>query len=157
MNEKGKYTYDWPRPMVSADALVFAVSGGKAKVLLIKRGHYPFEGQWALPGGYIGMEEDLEDTAVRELEEETGLTNVKLQQLAAFGTPGRDPRGRMITIVFWGITDKIHKVKGGDDAAQAKWFDIEKLPRPLAFDHEEVLALAIKNLKKKKIYRENVK
>jgi len=152
MNKKGKYTYDWPRPMISCDAVVFAFSGGKAKVLLIKRGHYPFEGQWAIPGGFIGMEEELHDTAVRELAEETGLTGVKLQQLAAFGTVGRDPRGRMITVVFWGIAEQASKVKGADDAAQAKWFDIDKLPKPLAFDHEEVLEITIKKLKKEKIY-----
>lgn len=157
MNKKGKYTYDWPRAMVSCDALVFAVTESKTHVLLIKRGHYPFKGQWAIPGGYIEMEEELHNTAVRELEEETGLIGVELKQLITMGTIGRDPRGRMITVVFWGITDKTLDVKGGDDAAEAKWFDIEYLPKNLAFDHEQVLEMAIKKLKKKKICRKDIR
>jgi 8-oxo-dGTP diphosphatase len=150
MNKKGKYTYDWPRAMNSCDALVFAVSGETPQVLLIKRGHYPFQGQWAVPGGYIDMDEELHDTAARELQEETGLTGIKLRQLITMGTVGRDPRGRMITVVFYGVIDKAVQVKGGDDASDAKWFDM--LPHPLAFDHEQVLEIAIKKLKKKKIF-----
>jgi len=148
MNTKGKYVYDWPRPMVTVDAAVFTFSGDKARVLLINRGNEPFKGKWALPGGFVGMDEELEDAVVRELAEETGLATVRLEQMRTFGTVGRDPRGRMITIVFMGIAKEDQTtIKAGDDAAQAQWFDIEKLPKDLAFDHNEVVRFAIEKLK----------
>ncbi len=150
MNTKGKYVYDWPRPMVTADAAVFTFSGDKAKVLLINRGNEPFKGKWALPGSFVGMDEELEDAVVRELAEETGLATVRLDQMRTFGTVGRDPRGRMITIVFMGIAaEGQDKIKAGDDAAQAQWFDIEKLPENMAFDHNEVIKFAIEKLGRK--------
>ena len=145
MAEKQKYVYDWPRPMLTVDAVVFDTSGNIPKVLLIKRGNEPFKGKWAFPGGFVDMDEELEDAAARELAEETGLTGVKLQQLRAFGKCGRDPRGRNISVVFIGIT-KNTRVKGGDDAAEAKWFDIDKLPS-MGFDHNDVVMIAIKRLK----------
>ena len=147
MAKKGKYVYDWPRPMVTVDAAVFTFSGDKARVLLINRGKEPFKGKWALPGGFVDMDEELEDAIVRELAEETGLTTVQLEQMRTFGTVGRDPRGRMITIVFMGIaTEGQDKIKAGDDAAEAQWFDIEKLPSNMAFDHDEVVRFAIEKL-----------
>ncbi len=150
MAEKGKYVYDWPRPMVTVDAAVFTFSDDKDKVLLINRGNEPFKGKWALPGGFVGMDEELEDAVARELEEETGLATVQLEQMRTFGTVGRDPRGRMITIVFMGIaTEGQTKIKAGDDAAQAQWFDIENLPKEMAFDHDEVVRFAIENLGKR--------
>lgn len=149
MAEKGTYTYDWPRPMVTVDAIIFATSQNATKVLLIQRGHDPFKGQWAFPGGFVDMDEDLHIAAARELAEETGLTNINLQQLHTFGKPHRDPRGRNITIAYIGI------IKGnppnptpGDDAADAKWFDIENPPEKLSFDHKNVLKVAITWLKK---------
>ena len=149
MAEKGKYVYDWPRPMVTVDAAVFTFSGDKARVLLINRGNEPFKGKWALPGGFVGMNEELEDAVARELEEETGLATVQLEQMRTFGTVGRDPRGRMITIVFMGIATRGQDmIKAGDDAAQAQWFDIEKLPEDMAFDHNEVVRFAIEKLVK---------
>ncbi|MGA2914759.1 MAG: NUDIX hydrolase [Sedimentisphaerales bacterium] len=144
MAEKQKYIYNWPRPMLTVDAVVFDVSGDSPKVLLIKRGNEPFKGLWAFPGGFVDMDEELEIAAARELAEETGLTGVKLTQLQAFGKCGRDPRGRNITVAFIGIT-KNTKIKGGDDAVEAKWFDIDKLP-PMAFDHNDVAAIAIEKL-----------
>jgi len=154
MVKKRKYIYDFPRPMVTVDAIVFAFFKSKVKLLLIKRKHEPFEGKWALPGGFVDLNEELEDAVVRELAEETGLTDVPLQQLHTFGKCGRDPRGRQITIAFMGIAKKVlNKVKAGDDAAKAKWFDIEKLPGNLAFDHNEVAEFAITKLKSKAIYR----
>ncbi|MFA5293396.1 MAG: NUDIX hydrolase [Phycisphaerae bacterium] len=146
MAEKGKYIYDWPRPMVTVDAIVFDVSGSKPKVLLIKRGNEPFKGQWAFPGGFVEMDEELEIAVARELAEETGLTGVKLEQFYTFGRCGRDPRGRNITVAFIGTTKKT-EIKGGDDAAEAKWFEIDALPENMAFDHKDVAALAIKKLK----------
>ena len=148
MNTKGKYIYEWPRPMVTADALVFAHSGGKTRVLLIKRGNEPFKGKWAVPGGFVNMDEELEDAVVRELAEETGLTGVQLEQMRTFGTLDRDPRGRVITIVFMGIVkEEQMKVEAGDDAAEAQWFDIDELPEDMAFDHNEVIRFAVGKLK----------
>ncbi len=148
MNTKGKYIYDWPRPMVTVDAAVFTHSGVKSRVLLIKRGNEPFKGKWAVPGGFVNMDEELEDAAVRELAEETGVTGVKLEQMHTFGTVGRDPRGRQITIVFLGIaTEDQTTIEAGDDAAEAQWFDIEKLPKDLAFDHNDVVKFAVGKLK----------
>jgi len=148
MDKKGRYIYDWPRPMVSVDIAVFTFSQDAARLLLIKRGNEPFKGRWALPGGFVDMDEELEDSAARELAEETGLEGVSLQQLHTFGNVGRDPRGRQITIVFTGIaTEGQDKIKAGDDAAEAKWFDIEKLPEDLAFDHDKITKFAIEKLK----------
>jgi len=149
MAKKGKYVYDWPRPMVTVDAVVFTYSGDRAKVLLINRGKEPFKGKWALPGGFVDMDEELEDAVLRELEEETGLTGVRLEQMRTFGTVGRDPRGRMISIAFIGIATKGQDtIKAGDDAAEAQWFDIEILPDNMAFDHNEVIKFAIEKLSK---------
>ena len=148
MAVQGKYTYDWPRPMVTVDAAVFRRSAGGWQLLFIRRNNEPFAGKWAFPGGFVDMDEELEDAIVRELAEETGLTGVHLEQLHTFGKVGRDPRGRQITIVFMGIVDESQsQVKGGDDAAEARWFDIDELPEDLAFDHDNVAKFAIKRLK----------
>lgn len=146
MIEKGKYVYNWPRPMVTVDVAVFdiSISDNKPKILLIKRGNEPFKEQWAFPGGFVEMDEELEEAAARELAEEAGLTGVKLEQLRTFGKCGRDPRGRNITIVFIGIA-KNTKIKGGDDAADAQWFSIDDLPQ-MGFDHNDVADAAIKKL-----------
>jgi 8-oxo-dGTP diphosphatase len=157
MVEKGKYVYDWPRPMVTVDAIVFGFLAGKARLLLINRGNEPFKGQWALPGGFVGIDEELEAAAARELAEETGLEGVALQQMHTFGRCGRDPRGRQITVAFMGIVEGgAQKVKAGDDASDARWFDIAALPKDLAFDHNEVAKFAIAKLKTKSAYRQQV-
>ena len=154
MAKKGKYIYEWPRPMVTVDAVVFGFFGTKAKLLLVNRRNEPFKGKWALPGGFVGIDEELEDAVARELEEETGLVDVPLEQIYTFGRCGRDPRGRQITVVFMGMTTKgKNKIKAGDDAAKVRWFDIDKLPMDLAFDHNEVAKFAIARLKKKRLYR----
>src|SRR4030042_7057845 len=106
MAKKGKYVYDWPRPMVAADAAVFGFFAGKAKLLLVNRKRNPFKGKWCLPGGFVNLDEELGDASARELAEETGLTGVKLKQLHAFGKVGRDPRGRVITVTFTGIAGR---------------------------------------------------
>ena len=149
MAKKGNYVYDWPRPMVTVDAVVFTYRADKAKVLLINRKDKPFKGKWALPGGFVGMDEELEDAAARELAEETGLAGVQLKQMHTFGKVGRDPRGRVISITFMGIAAKEQSmIKAGDDAAEARWFDIDKLPNNMAFDHNEVLKFAMKKFEK---------
>jgi len=154
MAKQGKYVYDWPRPMVTVDAAVFSLTDGKARLLLINRKHEPYQGQWGVPGGFIEMDEELEDAVARELEEETGLKGVPLEQMHTFGTVGRDPRGRQITVVFMGIAGEGQtEVRGGDDAADARWFDIDCLPENLAFDHDAVIRVAIATLKHKKAYR----
>jgi 8-oxo-dGTP diphosphatase len=157
MAEKGKYIYEWPRPMVTADAAVFAFLDGKAKLLLVQRKHKPYVDHWALPGGFIEMDEDLADAAARELAEETGLTGVALESLATFGTPGRDPRGRVITVVFTGIAKgDTEQIKAADDAAAVEWFDIESLPG-MAFDHDAIARRAIARLKRTRAYREQMR
>ena len=158
MAEKGKYIYAWPRPMVAADAAVFGFFAGKAKLLLVNRRNEPFKGQWCLPGGFVDIDEELDDAVARELAEETGLKGVKLEQVHSFGKCGRDPRGRVITVTYMGIVQEgVDKVKAGDDAAKAEWFDIDKLPKKLAFDHNDVVKFVIKNLKRRKVYKLNVK
>ena len=129
--------------MVTVDALVFTLADAGPRVLLVKRGSEPFKGQWALPGGFVDMDEELHDAAVRELAEETGLTGVKLEQMYTFGTVGRDPRGRQITVCFLGIVRGAVAVKGGDDASEAEWWDVGALPQSLAFDHAEVIAMGL--------------
>ena len=165
MAKKGKYVYDWPRPMVATDVAVFGFFTDKAKrrkpswkLLLVKRKYGPFKGKWCLPGGFVNLDEELETAAARELAEETGLARVRLEQIHAFGGVGRDPRGRVITVTFMGIVRKGQKsIKAGDDAAKARWFDIGKLPKDLAFDHNEVVRFAIEKLKKRKIYRHHIR
>lgn len=150
MAEKGKYIYEWPRPMVTVDAVVFKRSQGKITLLLIKRKNEPYEGKWAFPGGFVEMDEELENAVVRELAEETGLKDIDLEQMHTFGKIGRDPRGRQITIAFIGFTDENNaNIKAGDDAADAEWFDIDDLPQNMAFDHDDVTKFAIERLKDK--------
>jgi len=132
--------------MVTVDAAVFLLSEGKAKVLLIKRKKEPFKGKWAFPGGFVEMDEELEEAVARELAEETGLCGVKLEQMRTFGTCGRDPRGRQISIAFMGMVEgEQPKIKAGDDAEEVRWFDVEQLPE-MAFDHNEMANMAIKKL-----------
>jgi 8-oxo-dGTP diphosphatase len=152
MATKGKYIYDWPRPMVSVDAVVFGFFKTGAKLLLVNRGNEPFKGKWCLPGGFVEIDEELEDAVARELAEETGLVNVTLEQMRTYGNVGRDPRGRQITIVYMGIaTEGLDKIRAGDDAAEVQWFDIDKPPKDMAFDHNEVVKYAMGKLKRKNV------
>jgi len=147
MAKKGRYVYEWPRPMVTVDAVVFLMSRAGPKVLLIKRAKEPFAGKWAFPGGFVEMDEELKDAVTRELAEETNLTGVKLEQMHTFGTCGRDPRGRQITIAFVGkVGPDNATLKAGDDAAEAAWFEVDRLPE-MAFDHNEVAKMAIEKMR----------
>jgi len=139
------YTYEYPRPSLTVDAVIFRQQGDSYEILFIQRGRSPYEGNWALPGGFVNMDETLEDAIARELEEETSLKNLSLNQLHAFSTPGRDPRGHTISVVFWGIVSNKQTIKAGDDAREARWFSLDHLPE-LAFDHNEIVEMAVKKL-----------
>ncbi len=140
------FTYRYPRPMVTTDIVVFKKDAKGVKILLIERGNPPFEGQWALPGGFVDENEALKTAALRELKEETQLEGIELSQLHTFGNPGRDPRGHCISIVYMGwLTDEKQQVAAGDDAKEVRWFPINDLPQ-LVFDHKEIIALAITKL-----------
>lgn len=147
MAVKGTYTYDYPRPAVTTDCVIFGYDGKELKVLLIERGIEPFKGCWAFPGGFLNMDEDALAGARRELKEETGLENAFIEQFHTFSEPGRDPRGRVITIAHYALV-KIQEVEGGDDAAQARWFPIGEVP-PVAFDHDRILRMAMSRLKER--------
>ena len=138
------FTYEYPRPCVTTDCLIFKKMESTWRLLLIKRGNEPFKGCWALPGGFLEMDEDLITCAARELQEETGLTGISLQQLCAFGAPNRDPRHRTISIAFWGVDNTQQQAIGSDDAVQARWFALDQLPN-LAFDHELIIQKALSN------------
>lgn len=136
------YIYEYPRPAVTADVIILRRINNTDFVLLIERKHPPYEGMWALPGGFLEMNETLEETALRELQEETGITGIELKQFHTFSKVNRDPRHRTITTVFIGYADeKTMTPKAGDDAANIKWFALNELP-PLAFDHGMVMEMA---------------
>ena len=152
---EGSYTYKFPRPTVTVDVVVFGLDMNQSpptlNVLLIKRGRpgTPFEGCWALPGGFVGQNEDLEVAARRELVEETHAECSYIEQLATFGKPGRDPRGHVISVAYMAMvrTDAV-TVEGDDDASEAAWFPVSELPQ-LAFDHDDIMAEATKRLRSK--------
>lgn len=137
------YTYDYPRPTVTADAAVFRDNGSGPQILLVKRGNPPFEGMWAIPGGFIDIDEPLADAAHRELEEETGLSGIDLKQYGAYGDVNRDPRHRTITVAYTGwIGNSKMEAVASDDASDCQWFAINELPE-LAFDHHLLIADAV--------------
>lgn len=133
------YTYAYPRPAVTVDMIVLSNIDNKNHILLIQRRNEPFKDKWALPGGFIDIDEEIETAAYRELKEETSIENIKLNQFKTYGKPGRDPRGRTISILFYGyLKDLNQKIEAGDDAKNTQWFPLEKLP-DLAFDHSEII------------------
>jgi len=137
---------------VTVDIVIFSLRGGSLQVLLVKRGVPPFEGQYAIPGGFLREGESLEQAALRELYEETGVRDVFLEQLYTFGDPGRDPRGRVITVAYYALigSDKL-SLQAGADAAEARWFPAQDLP-PLAFDHKSIVEYALDRLRNKLQY-----
>lgn len=172
------HTYDYPLPAVTVDMVLFTLRRGKLITLLIKRRDAPYKGKWAIPGGFVEVGvghksrgkqgEDLFEAAERELNEETGLErdrdDVFLEQLYTFGTPGRDPRGRVITVAYYALIspEAYHRVQAGDDAVEAQWFgigptalgeerhsaEVEFLPE-MAFDHDEIMKVAIERIRGK--------
>ncbi len=146
MDEK-KYCYKYPHPAVTTDCVIFGFDGVELNVLLIERGIEPFKGRWAFPGGFVNIDESAEDGARRELREETGLENAYMEQFHTFSAPSRDPRERVITIAYLALV-KMQQVKGGDDAADARWFPISKVPQ-LAFDHDVILREALHRLRER--------
>lgn len=146
------YTYEYERPAVTVDCVVFALDRDDLKVMLIQRDLPPFAGKWALPGGFVHMDESLEQAAMRELREETGIESVYLEQLYTFGDVRRDPRGRVITVAYYALVNlEEHRVRALTDARSAAWFSIDDVP-VLAFDHRKILNYAIQRLQGKVRY-----
>lgn len=141
-----QYCYWHPHPAVSTDIVLFTLRAEKLQLLLIRRRNPPFQGGWALPGGFLDMDEDLADCAKRELEEETGIKNIYLEQLYTFGKPGRDPRERVISVAHYALiaSDQI-TLQPASDATEAAWFAFDELPA-LAFDHREIVEKAHERL-----------
>ena len=146
------YCYSHPHPAVTTDVVVFTIRDQRLQLLLVRRGGPPFQGCWALPGGFLDIDEDLEQCAQRELQEETGVSGVFLEQLYTFGDPGRDPRERVISVTYYALvpSDRL-QLQAASDATDARWFPFEALPR-LAFDHNRVIALAHQRLVAKLSY-----
>ena len=146
------FTYEYARPALAVDIVVFGLDDD-LKVLLIKRDLEPFQGKWALPGGFVRMDETLDEAARRELDEETGVSRLYLEQLYTFGDPGRDPRERVVSVAYYALVKlSDHRVKAATDAREAAWFSVDDLPR-LAFDHDKILQSALTRLKSKVRYQ----
>src|SRR5260221_11539430 len=153
--EAKAHKYDaskYERPSVTVDVVMMSLRQRDLQVLLIKRRSWPFEGMWAIPGGFVNIDESLETAAKRELQEETGVEDVYLEQLYTFGDPGRDPRTRVITVVYFALLNSDHlQVRAADDAVEVGWFSVYHLP-PLAFDHAQILNYALERLRGKLEY-----
>jgi len=142
----------YERPLVTVDVVMMSLRQRDLQVLLVKRRSWPYEGLWAIPGGFVNMDESLEEAAKRELQEETGVQDVYLEQLYTFGDPGRDPRTRVITVVYFALLDAERLyVRAADDAATVGWFSVYHLPS-LAFDHAKILQYALNRLRGKLDY-----
>ena len=139
------YTYAYPRPALTVDAIVVAGEPGNYSVLLIERKKEPFIGRWALPGGFVDIDETLEQACLRELKEETGLELATMEQFRVFDALGRDPRHRTISVVFHAFIPDKQSVSGSDDADTAEWFQLDNLP-PLAFDHGDIVELFLSKI-----------
>ena len=158
MNTKEKYCYEFPRPALTTDCAVFAKENNQWQILLIQRKHEPYKDHWALPGGFLDMDETVEQCVRRELKEETGIEVENVEQVLTASKVDRDPRGRVISVIFYSIFDKQKPtgeaglpaettVKAGDDASIAKWFNINALPE-LAFDHDELMKMILKRIER---------
>ena len=145
--DENKYCYKYPHPAVTADCVIFGFDGLNLKVLLIQRGIEPFKGRWAFPGGFMQMDETIEECARRELQEETGLVVNTVDQFHIFSDVNRDPRERVLTVAHYALV-RLADVEGGDDAARAQWFAQDEIPS-LAFDHDRILRMALSTLKER--------
>jgi 8-oxo-dGTP diphosphatase len=147
------HTYEYPRAALTVDCVVFGLDDEDLKVLLIQRGGPPFEGQWALPGGFVRVTETLEDAARRELEEETSLSHLFLEQLYTFGDVDRDPRERVVSVAYYALVNlQDHKLHAATDARDAAWFGVHDAPT-LAFDHADILQTGLERLRGKLRYQ----
>ncbi len=141
------YCYDYPRPSVTVDIVLLTKTLPHSEVLLIRRKNPPFKNLWALPGGFLDMDESLQESALRELHEETGISDIQLKQFGVYGEPNRDPRGRVITIAYIGIVkSKQQEAVAGSDASEVAWFSTADLPQ-LAFDHNDIIVKALEDIK----------
>ncbi len=140
-----KYSYGYPHPALATDCVVFGFDGYVIRILLIERGIEPYKGYWALPGGFMRMDETVEECALRELKEETKLSLTHLTQIGIFSDIDRDPRERVVSVAFYALAKKT-EVEGGDDAAHAKWFGLNEIPK-LAFDHDLIVKKALQKIK----------
>lgn len=138
------YTYEYPRPCVTTDVLI-VTRQTNPKILLIQRGNEPYKGMWALPGGFVDMDEDLHTAALRELKEETGIVDVSITQFKTYGSVDRDPRHRTISIVYTASVNEPIEAQGMDDAVDAQWFEVGHLPA-LAFDHQTIIEEALSSI-----------
>lgn len=147
------FTYDHPRPAVTVDIVIFTIHQGRLQMLLVERAEPPFTQMWAFPGGFVHIDESLEEAAARELEEETGIQDAYLEQLYTYGDPQRDPRGRVVTVAYFALisADKPLRTEGTQDVARAAWFPVNELPQ-LAFDHQEIAEYALRRLRYKLEY-----
>ncbi|MBA3944710.1 MAG: NUDIX hydrolase [Herpetosiphonaceae bacterium] len=143
----------YERPSVTVDVVILTLINEALHVLLLQRRHWPYAGQWAIPGGFVGIDESLEDAAQRELQEETGIQAVYLEQLYTFGSPQRDPRTRVISVAYFALVraDR-HQPSTSDEATAVRWFPIDQLPEPLAFDHRVIVQAAVNRLRSKLEY-----
>lgn len=144
-NGRREYCYDHPRPALTVDIVLFYREADRVEVLLIKRARDPFKGRWAFPGGFVDEGESLEAAAARELREETGIENVRLEQVGAFGDPGRDPRGHTVSVAFAALLESRGEAEAADDAEEAAWHLVARPPE-LAFDHKKILGIAVERL-----------
>lgn len=155
LTEATAHRYDvskYERPSVTVDVLMMSLRQRDLQILLIKRRSWPYENMWAIPGGFVNMDESLEEAAKRELQEETSVQNVYLEQLYTFGDPGRDPRTRVITVVYFALLDSERLLlKAASDATDVSWFSVYDLP-PLAFDHDKIIDYALNRLRGKLEY-----
>ncbi|MBI3134555.1 MAG: NUDIX hydrolase [Bacteroidetes bacterium] len=153
MNQNKKYAYKFQRPALATDCVIFGFDGGTLKLLLIKRDNEPFKNKWALPGGFVFIDETTEQCAKRILLEKAGLKNVFIEQLYTFSSLKRDPRERIVSVAYFALVNKFQfELIAGRDTIKAEWFELSDLPK-LGFDHAEIVAMAIQRLKGKVKYQ----
>jgi len=147
-----EYSYEYERPALTVDVVIYTIQDNELKILLIQRNTDPYKDMWAIPGGFVLKGETLEQAAARELSEETGVKDIYLEQLYSFGDPGRDPRGWVVTVAYFALISSDNlKIEADTDAKDVKWFSVYDLPR-LAFDHDKILKLSLERLRAKLEY-----